>query len=195
MVRPQAHAQRQPLPIDWTDQQVSVELTPGNVYDTQTINAGSSRLWGLEIEARGRPTRSLTLSAGLGYTRTKFTDFSFSTGTASYTASGNEFADAPRWTANGSISWASEGGLFANVNASYRSAAFQSAQEQTVRDVDAATVVNSRIGWQGENFGIFAFASNLFDERYTQSQFELGGHRLGIVGDPRTVGLSFEARF
>ncbi len=181
--------------IDWTDQQVDVELTPGNVYDSQTINAGSSRLWGFEIEARGRPTRTLTLSAGLGYSNTKFTDFSFSSGTASYTASGNEFADAPRWTANGSVTWASERGLFANLNASYRSAAFQSAQVQTVRDIDAATVVNGKLGWQGEHFGAFVFASNLFDERYTSAQFDLGGHRLGIVGDPRTVGLSFEARF
>lgn len=181
--------------IDWTDQQVTVQLTPGNVYDTQTINAGSSRLWGVEIEARGRPTRTLLLSAGLGYTRTKFTDFSFSTGTASYTAAGNEFADAPRWTANGSITWTSDSGLLANLNASYRSAAFQSAQTQPVRDIDAAPVVNGRFGWQGEHFGAFVFASNILNERYTQAQFALGGHRLGIVGDPRTIGLSLEAQF
>lgn len=181
--------------IDWKDQQVSVQLTPGNAYDTQTFNAGSSRLWGFELEARGRPARSVTVSAGLGYTKTEFTDFNVASGGTVFLATGNEFADAPRWTANGSITWQSPTGLFANVNANYRSAAFRSAQVQTVREIDARALINTRVGWQGEHFGAFVFTSNLLDKKYVDYSFITAGHNQAIVGDPRVVGLSFEARF
>jgi len=181
--------------IDWTDQQVSVELTPGNSYDTETRNAGNSRLWGFEIEARGRPTRTLTLSAGVGYTRTKFLDFTVDTGADVFIATGNEFSDAPRWTLNGSATWHADNGLFANVNANHRSAAFLSQLEQTEREIDARTLVNARIGWQGEHFGAFLFATNLFDEYYVYSSFVSGGRWRGLIGDPRIVGISLEGKF
>lgn len=181
--------------IDWKDQQVSVQLTPGNAYDVQTMNAGSSRLWGFELETRARPTRTLTLSAGVGYTRTKFIDFNVDSGTQIFVASGNEFADAPRWTANTSVTWNADNGLFANFNANYRSAAYSSAQVQTSREIDARTLVNGRVGWQGETFGAFLFASNIFAAKYTQATFVSGGRRVGIIGDPRIVGISLESKF
>jgi outer membrane receptor protein involved in Fe transport len=181
--------------INWKDQQVTVTLTPGNLYDLQTFNAGSSHLWGFELEAQARPTRTLTLGAGLGYTRTRFTDVRAAPGTEVSIAAGNEFADAPRWTANGSITWKGDNGLFANVNANYRSAAFSSPILQATRDVSARTLVNGRVGWQGDHIGAFLFANNLFDTRYTQLITIAGGRRLGIIGDPRVIGLSLEGRF
>lgn len=182
--------------IDWTDQQVRVNLTPGNNYDSETVNAGTARLWGFELEALGRPARTLTLNAGVGYTRTKFTDFAVDSGTQIFVATGNEFADAPRWTVNGGATWKSDLGLYANVNANYRSAAFQDALVQLTREVSARTIVNAKIGWQNDRLGIFAFATNLFDAHYVQSTFVNGdGRRLGIIGDPRILGVSLEGRF
>lgn len=182
--------------IDWSDQQVRVNLTPGNNYDSETVNAGTSRLWGFEIEALGRPTRTFTINAGVGYTRTKFTDFHVAGTSQIFVATGNEFAGSPRWTLNAGGTWKAENGIFANLNANYRSAAFQDALVQTRREVDARTLVNGKIGWQNDHFGAFLFATNLFDERYVDTSFVNGdGRRLGIVGDPRIVGLSFEGRF
>lgn len=182
--------------IDWSDQQVRVNLTPGNNYDSETVNAGTSRLWGFEVEALGRPTRTLTLNAGVGFTRTKFTSFNVDTGTQIFVATGNEFANAPRWTLNGGATWKAENGLFANINANYRSAAYQDALVQSSREVDARALVNTKLGWQGEHFGAFVFANNLFDARYVQNSFVNGdGRLLGVVGNPRVVGLSFEGRF
>ncbi|MEL7110937.1 MAG: TonB-dependent receptor, partial [Pseudomonadota bacterium] len=61
--------------IDYTDQQILVQLTP-NPLDTITDNAGRSRLLGFEIEATMEPTDGLTLFANLGYSETEFTEAS-----------------------------------------------------------------------------------------------------------------------
>jgi outer membrane receptor protein involved in Fe transport len=182
--------------IDWTDQQVAVQLTPGAVFDTQTVNAGKSRLYGFEVELSGRPTRTLNLYAGAGYSRTKFLDFTVNIGTPSASAVGNEFTNAPRWTLSGGATWQHPNGLFANVNANCRSAFYQSTQDQAVRDIPGRTLVNAKLGWQGEHFGAFLIASNIFDVVKPSSSFlDFDGRTRGQLNDPRIIGLSFEGRF
>jgi len=182
--------------IDWKDQQVSVQLTPGAAFDTQTINAGKSRLYGFELELNGRPVPSLTLYAGLGYSNTKFQEFDVTIGEVFAGASGNEFANAPRWTVSGGATWQHPNGLFANLNANYRSAYFQSTQIQTVRDVKARTIANAKLGWQGAHFGAFLIASNLFDvDRPASSYLDFDGRTRGVLPNPRMIGLSFEGKF
>ena len=182
--------------IDWRDQQVSVQLTPGSVFDTQVVNAGKSRLYGIEAELRGRPTRTLELYAGVGHSRTKFLDFTVPLGTAKWSATGNEFANAPHWTASAGGTWRSSGGLFANVNATYRDALFQSTIDQAVRDIRPITLVNAKLGWQGRHFGAFLLATNIFDRQQPTSFFnDFDGRVRGTMSDPRILGLSFEGRF
>lgn len=182
--------------IDWRDQQVSVRLTPGSAFDTQTINAGRSRLYGAELELQGRPSRTIRLSAGAGYSNTRFEKFDISVGSASGAAVGNEFANAPHWTLSGSATWQHPNGLLVNVNGNYRSAFYQDTVDQTVRDVRSLTLVNSKVGWQGEHFGAFVTVRNLFNvEKPTQTFLDLDGRHRGVMSDPRTLGLSFEGRF
>jgi iron complex outermembrane recepter protein len=182
--------------IDWRDQQVSVELTPGAVFDSQTINAGKSRLYGAELELQGRPTRTLSLSAGAGYSNTRFDKFDISIGSALGAAEGNEFSNAPHWTLSGSATWQHPSGLLVNLNGHYRSAFYQDTVAQTVRDIRGLTLVNAKVGWQGEHFGAFATVSNLFNvQKPTQSFLDLDGHNRGVLSDPRIFGVSLEGRF
>ena len=182
--------------IDWRDQQVSVQLTPGSAFDTQVVNAGKSRLYGFEVELRGRPSRTLDIYFGAGHSRSEFLDFTVPSGTASGAADGNEFARSPRWTASAGMTWHQTGGLFANVNANFRSAVFQSPTVQTVRDIKGLTLVNAKIGWQGRNFGAFLIASNIFDtQKPTGFYTDFDGRTRGTLAEPRILGLSFEGRF
>lgn len=182
--------------IDWRDQQVSVQLTPGSIYDTQTINAGKSRLYGFELEVSGRPTPALNLYAGVGNSHTRFRRFDISIGQLLGAATGNEFAEAPHWTLSGGATWRDPRGPFVNVNANYRSAFYQDAQVQTVRDVRARTLVNAKIGWQGDHLGAFLVASNIFNVQKPTSDFlDIDGRHRGAVTDPRILGLSLEGRF
>lgn len=182
--------------IDWTDQQVAVRLSPGAVFDTQTVNAGKSRLYGFELELSGRPTNTLNLYAGAGYSNTKFTDFDVTVGELSASAQGNEFANAPRWTLSGGATWRHPGGITANVNANYRSAVYQDTVDQAFRDLLGRTIVNAKLGWQGENFGAYLIVSNLFDVQKPSVFFlDFDGRTRGLLTDPRIFGLSFEGRF
>ncbi|MFT4053280.1 MAG: TonB-dependent receptor [Novosphingobium sp.] len=182
--------------IDWTDQQVAVRLSPGAVFDTQTVNAGKSRLYGFELEMSGRPTDTLNIYAGAGYSNTKFTDFDVTVGELSASAEGNEFANAPRWTLSGGATWRHPGGFMANVNANYRSAVYQDTVDQAFRDLPGRTLVNAKLGWQGENFGAYLLVSNIFDVQKPSTFFlDFDGRTRGLLTDPRTFGLSFESRF
>lgn len=182
--------------IDWTDQQVAIRLSPGAVFDTQTVNAGKSRLYGFELEVNGRPTNTLSLYAGLGYSNTKFTDFAITVGELSASAEGNEFANAPHWTLSGGATWQHPSGIMANVNANYRSAFYQDTVDQSFRDIGARTLVNAKLGWQGENFGAYLIVSNIFDVQKPSTYFlDFDGRTRGLLTDPRTFGLSFEGRF
>lgn len=182
--------------IDWTDQQVSVQLTPGAVFDSQVVNAGKSRLWGAEVELRGRPTRTLDLYVGAGYAHSEFLDFTVPNGTLMASAAGNSFAGAPRWTGSAGATWQHPSGAFANLNASYRGPFYQSTTVQTVPDIHGLTRVNAKLGWQGAHFGAFVIASNLFD-RQTPTNFftDFDGRVRGTLSEPRTLGISFEGRF
>ncbi|WP_157215796.1 TonB-dependent receptor [Flavisphingomonas formosensis] len=182
--------------IDWKDQQVSVQLTPGSAFDKQVINAGRSRLYGLEAEFSARPTATISLGWGAGYSRTKFTDFDVGIGQVLQSAAGNEFPNAPRWTLFGSVTWQHPSGLFANINARYRSAFYQSALVQTHRDIRPLTLANAKLGWQGEHLGAFLIVSNIFNvEKPVTSALDPDGRLRGMVSEPRVMGLSFEGRF
>ena len=182
--------------IDWRDQQVSVELTPGATFDEQTVNAGKSRLYGGELSISGRPTRTLDLFAGVGYTNTRIARFDNVIGSPLGAAEGNQFANAPHWTASGAVTWRHPTGIFVNVNAQYRSAFYQDTVVQTTPDIRPLTLVNARVGWQGRHVGAFVIASNLLNvEKPIQSFADFDGRTRGVVSPPRTIGLDFEAKF
>ena len=60
--------------IDWTEQQVDVQLS-GNIFDSETRNAGSSELTGFEVELTYQVTNQLKLYSSLGQAKSEFTDF------------------------------------------------------------------------------------------------------------------------
>lgn len=182
--------------IDWKDQQVSVQLTPGAVFDSQVINAGKSRLYGFELELSARPTPTLDFYAGAGYSNTKFQDINVTIGELFQGAQGNEFANAPHWTLSGGATWHDASGAFINVNANYRSAFYQDTVIQDFRDIEGRTLVNAKVGWQGEHLGAFLIASNIFNVEKPTSFFDdFDGRRRGVITEPRVLGLSFEGRF
>lgn len=77
----------------------------------------------------------------------------------------------------------------------YRGPAYQGLVDQSVRDVPGRTLVNAKIGWSNDNFGAYLFASNIFNDRYFDYQYDNDGRLNALYGDPRVIGLSFEGRF
>ena len=180
--------------IDWKDQQVYVQLSE-NVYDYETQNAGSSRVWGFEVESDFDITDRLNIYGSVGYSNSKFLDFQASAGQV-LDLSGFQFANAPRWTWAAGMDWRHPSGISANVNVNYRGAQFQGIRDQSMgRDVPSRTLVNAKIGWSNDNLGAYLIATNIFDDRYFDYQYDNGGRMQALFGEPRMIGLSFEGRF
>ncbi|MDQ8754630.1 TonB-dependent receptor [Sphingosinicella sp. LHD-64] len=178
--------------IDWTDQQVSINFGL-NLYDYNTVNAGSSHLYGFEVEMTHRPSRMFDWYVSIGHTRTEFDEFAIGTSPED-DRSGQEFPYAPRWTFAAGANLRFGGGFFANANASHRSGVFTDvAEDQSLWRVGSRTLVNARIGYEIEHVTISAFVNNLFDEAYIQ--YNAISLQRAVIGAPRVFGLTLEGRF
>ena len=179
--------------IDWSNQQLDVQLS-GNDLDRQTENAGSSRVLGFELESFYQPNENLSLYATLGFSDTKFREFLVVTPTETYDLSGRPFADASKWTMSAGATYRDDNGFIANLNINYRSRAKAivnpSLFDSLDPDVEPVTLVNTRIGYEGDNFGVFVFANNLFDVDYVSGP-DLNNNR-ETLGDPRTYGIQLQ---
>lgn len=179
--------------IDWTDQQVGVNLGL-NVYDYQTENAGKSHLYGFELELAHQVDDNLSWYASLGHTETRFDDFAVDTGTTTVDLSGSEFAYAPRWTVAAGATYRFGQGFMANVNGNYRSRVFSDVgTTQGQFRIAPRTIFNAKTGYEAEHWALYLYADNLFDERYIQ--FQSFGQPLAVLGAPRVVGASLETRW
>ncbi|MEM9348943.1 MAG: TonB-dependent receptor [Pseudomonadota bacterium] len=183
---------------DWTDQQISVFAgTPGvpaalASFDTDTLNAAESKLYGLELSIDVQATEALELFAAAAFAQTEFTDFQDGTGRD---FSGNEFPFAPNSSAafGGKYSW--ENGFSLGLDVSWKDESYQ----------DVANTYTDDERWLFNAQGIYDFGNgttaglyvrNLFDEDYATARFDDGANPVIIrTGEPRTIGFYVDSRF
>ena len=151
--------------LDWNNMQVEVQGETANGFDRYTVNAGASEVKGFEVESFYTMTDELKFNLGIGYAHSEFTKFVDRRG-RDYT--GQAFAGAPEWTANIGATYNHDSGFFANLNANYQNSSADRlvAAGTEAPTNDARTVVNARLGYNWDNYGIFVNAKNLLDEDY-----------------------------
>ncbi|MEM8492499.1 MAG: TonB-dependent receptor [Pseudomonadota bacterium] len=195
---------------DWEDQQVTIPGPTSSPFDVITTNAGSSELYGLEIELRKVFRERLQAFASLGITRTEFSDFPFavdgegnplnSQDPQFANLSGNEFNTAPQTTIALGFSYDDPSGFFVSGNASYQSERFSDVTNLPENEADEYTLVNVRAGYRADSWSISAFANNIFDERIVLNQAATAvANNTGVVApvdppffvvnDPRMFGV------
>jgi iron complex outermembrane receptor protein len=175
---------------DYRDQQIAVD-NPVALGQSFTQNAGTSHLYGAEIEARARPIDSLTLFASVGLLKTKFDEAVTSTGIFT----GNEFPEAPAVTAAAGGIWKHESGFFAGADVSYTDGYFspRDLANDPLRRVSAITLVNARIGYETKHGIVTLFARNLLDRQYLTAIAQ--GYSEATIGDGRMFGVRGTMRF
>jgi len=182
---------------DWEDQQVNVQGPSGLSIDFQTVNAGKSQLYGGEFMLEYRPTPKWDLFASVGYTKTEFEEFIDN----GVDLSGNEFPNAPEWTAAAGISHFFDSGWEAHTDVSFTDSSFSFADNNPATSADSRFLVNARIGYRQDNWAVFAYVRNLLDEDYVTQATESAAGRVGLntakvrTGEPRTVGVFATANF
>ena len=198
--------------IDWTDQQVNVQLS-SNTFDTETQNAGSSEVLGFELETQYRASDNLDLYGSIGVAESEFTDLCATVsidntdgletcevdGATGFDFSGNTFTGAPDLTVAGGFTWQNDNWIV-NGNANYASASFsQLARPQEQKTIDERTLVNFRAGWRNDSFGIYLTGDNIFDEEYLTSLFTFdpangfNDPQFARLGRPQTFAWQLEA--
>ncbi|MEM1206530.1 MAG: TonB-dependent receptor [Acidobacteriota bacterium] len=167
--------------IDWEDQQVTVRTALDSEFDTITVNAGTSRLYGLEAQVDYRVRDGLDLFASLGLVETEFTDFV--DGNEVFT--GNEFPFAPNVSATAGARWRPAERWRLDASVSHTGSLFSDQDNNPQFEVDPRTLVNLRLSRDWDSFTVAAFARNLFDEDYLVQSFPTGSRS----GEPQVVGL------
>jgi iron complex outermembrane receptor protein len=177
-----------------------------NVYTTETSNsyffvflaANSTQnlgnipeadIWGFELEATARAAPGFDLSAAFGYTNSEITEF------PDPSVIGNELPLISRFTLNLGAQYrapiAGSGvGVLARVD--YRRTGRTWWEPFNTTSRDPIDLVNARLGVEGDNWSLVAFAENLFDETYN-AEFSPGG--FVFKARPRRYGAEVSFRF
>ena len=156
---------------------------------TQNLgNVPETRIEGFEIEARVTPTSDIQFDAALGLTWSEIKEF------PDPTVIGNEAPLISRSTINLGAQFTPDlgGDLQGLLRVDYRRTGrtWWEPYNTTVRD--PVNLVNARVGVESSNWGIFAFASNLFDEKYN-AEFSPGG--FVFKARPRIYGAEVRYEF
>lgn len=92
-----------------------------------------------------------------------------------------------------------QGEFFIALDASYRSEFSSSATESDYLNVDGYTLVNARAGFRGDDgWDFYGWTRNALDEEYFEMLNAGGsssGYYAGLLGDPRTYGVTLRGSF
>ncbi|WP_428312545.1 TonB-dependent receptor [Hydrocarboniphaga sp.] len=176
--------------IDWTDQQVNIGTS---TLDTHIVNAGRSRLQGLEFEGRGFVSPQLELFAALGLSRTEYREFLIPSTGEDY--SGNQFLRSPRTTASAGATW-KPGNWLLNANVVFEGSSYSTSDNNPDLRNGSHTLCNARAAYQfPSQLQLFVYALNLLDETYTTYQLQtVGGRTQAYPGEARLFGAGVEWR-
>ncbi|MEM1132118.1 MAG: TonB-dependent receptor [Pseudomonadota bacterium] len=178
---------------DYDDMQIRVSPNPAIPTIRFIDNAGSAELYGFEIESAYRATQDLSFYASFGYIESEFDEFAFQ----GLDLSGNEFPLQPTINFAAGGTYEDKRGISATLDLNYSDNYFSQVQNGPELEVDQRFLVNARIGYKGDFFGIYAYAQNLLDADFQQSAFRDPDPVFtnAILGQPQTFGVILEADF
>ena len=173
------------------DQQVrsSEQLVPGDpasfVFFTDNIGRGDIR--GFESDLTWDLSDQWQWYANIGWLHTEVD-------------SGRAAAHAPRYTFASGIAYQTDDGYFARFDVTAKDEFFFDVSHD--QKSASYALVNTRIGYDGENWSWSVWSRNLFDKNYAVRGFFFGNEPPAFIptlytrlGDPRQVGLTIKKRF
>ncbi|MEM1143220.1 MAG: TonB-dependent receptor [Pseudomonadota bacterium] len=173
----------------WDDQQVQVPGPSGIDFDSITINAGESELYGFEAEATWSPWSGTDFFLAMAYTHTEFIDFvaQDSEGGMSDFA-GNRFRNAPEWSGSIGFNQYWQNGIELSIKGSYTGETYFTAENLPQQLSDDFVIVDARVGYRLGDWATHLYARNLLDDDYISSARPESN--FSQAGPPRVVGVS-----
>ncbi|PMB53810.1 TonB-dependent receptor [Fischerella thermalis CCMEE 5201] len=156
------------------------------------VNNVDLKATGVEFELKAKPAKGFDLTASVGYVDSIYKNY-FNSDTR-VDLSNNQVPLAPQFTYNLAAQYRSQSGLFARAELRGYGITYFDDENQIKQEPYA--LVNARIGYEAEKYGIYLYANNLFDTRYITSGFlfPVPDGTAGF-GDPVTYGVQIKANF
>lgn len=191
--------------MDRQDQQISAsKQNPEDMSEFILFvdNAGSSKNYGLEIDANWYIDSNWHLYSSVGYLNTAYGDYKYEVGEDEFVdLTGRDLAHSPHVTYSLGGTYRANSGWFANVNLSGKSEFYYSDSNDSRSE--PYTIVNARVGYEASAWSAYLWGRNLFDEEYGVRGFYFGNEpdtgwaekQYIRYGDPRQLGVTFNVKF
>ncbi len=193
---------------DISDYQASAAVTTGPTTKIFLTNAASVRQRGVELETTYQPLDNLTISLSGAYNDATFVSYDdapapieLTNVTKSVNLSGYQLPGAPKWNAQLNVNYEVplDGDFtgFTYLNQTFRSKTSLYNPVSPYAYQDAYGLTNFGIGVRTSDgkYALRFWSKNLADQRYL---IGIGGASaitpvVGVLGDPRTFGVTFDA--
>lgn len=174
---------------EFNDQQVQVQLVPGNRDSRRIVNAASSESWGFEIEPTWQVTNRFSTFLSIGFVETEFKDFY---NDAHGDLSGLPFPEAPKRTIGLGGNYQFYNGIYVGADAKYTSEYLARLGNLPHDYMDSRWIANMQAGYKNEKWEVNVFVENLFDEEY----FVYNDNDIAAtLGERREVGVNVRVYF
>jgi iron complex outermembrane recepter protein len=200
---------------DVTDFQTQVQSPEVGVNRGYLANAEEVRVIGAELDGNIRFNKNFSLYGALAYTRGEYVSFTNAPVPLEETGGPSAFKDISGGILPGISEWAgSMGGeilsnqlkiigqeskFFVSFDGYYRSDFSSSPSPSAYLNIDGYAILNSRIGFRAsEGLSLFVWGRNLFNKNYFEQLLPAAGnagHYAGVLGDPRTFGVTLRYNY
>lgn len=181
----------------YSDAQRSVAdyLPDGRPFGSVIINADRAETYGLELSADYQVLETLRLRGGLGLLHTEISRFSDYRGN---TFEGKEFEKAPGYMFNIGADWDVTEKFRIGGDVRYTGNYYSNDTNDPALRVGSYVIANMNVSYRpGENYEIFGYANNIFDNRVpTSKSFDrMLGKYSAAMATPREFGVGVKVRF
>ena len=165
-------------------------LDPELPINSLGVNAGEIKNKGLELEFSAKPISGFQLQGAFGYLDAKFKEFDIDGTDFSGNYVPRNFRYSLSMIATYTYPISEKASMF--VYTSYKNAWKGFTDIDNVERMSNPEVVDVRLGLKGNSWKLVGYIDNLFDNRYTSSEFRPvinGGRHFGIFAPGRTFGV------
>lgn len=200
---------------DIKDYQTNVQTAEVGVNRGYLANAERVRVLGIELDGNIRLNKHLSFNGAVAYTDGKYISFKNAPVPLEETGGEAAFKDVSGGALPGISKWAGSlggelvsnpgnffgqnGKFFLAVDSYSRSSFSSSPSPSKYLNIGGYALVNARLGFRAtDGLSIFLWARNLLDRDYFEQLLPAAGnagHYAGVLGDPRTFGVTLRYSF
>jgi len=168
------------------DMQVTAYTSTTGSHEYKS-NAAEATSKGFEFDLSYKVNNNLKVFTSFGYNKTKFDNYKDERGDYS----GNTNHMAPKYNYNVGALYRTDNGFYASADVNGYGDMWLNRENDFKRD--AFNLVNTKVGYESENYDIYLYADNLFDKEYDSKGIYNGSYV--IYSEPREIGIQLAYRF